>query len=145
MALLPDRTFSQVEIEKYNRLMIEEIEHVRDFVILHYHATRRDDFEFWNHCRTMPLPDSLASRIALWREKGRVFPTQHSLFSDKSWIAVLLGQGIVPRRADPLVAMLPVEETTRFLAHLRTTIARAAEAMPSHADYLARNCAAPAG
>jgi tryptophan halogenase len=142
MALFPDRGFNQVEIDEYNRWLVEEYEHIRDFIILHYHATERSDSGFWNHCRTMDLPDSLTARIALWREKGRIFRAHNSLFTEESWIAVLLGQNIVPRAADPLVAMLPVGETTQFMNHMREIVARTAEAMPRHEDYIAQHCAA---
>lgn len=142
MALFPDRGFSGIEIDEYNRWLVEEYEHIRDFIILHYHATERSDSDFWNHCRTMDLPDSLAAKIELWREKGRIFRAHNSLFTEESWIAVLLGQNIVPGAADPLVAMLPVGETTQFMSHMREIVARTAEAMPRHEDYIARHCAA---
>lgn len=142
MALFPDQGFSQIEIDEYNRWLVEEYEHIRDFIILHYHATERSDSDFWNHCRTMDIPDSLAAKIALWCEKGRIFRAHNSLFTEESWIAVLMGQNIVPRGADPLVEILPVDETTRFMSHMRDVIARTAEAMPRHEDYIARNCTA---
>ncbi|HVJ01684.1 MAG TPA: tryptophan halogenase family protein [Sphingomonas sp.] len=145
MALFPDRGFSGIEIDEYNRWLVEEYEHIRDFIILHYHATERSDSDFWNHCRTMDIPDSLAARIPLWREKGRIFRAHNSLFTEESWIAVLLGQNIVPRAADPLVAMLPAEETVRFMSHMRDIIARTAEAMPRHEDYIAQHCATRQG
>ncbi|MBO9622938.1 MAG: tryptophan 7-halogenase [Sphingomonas sp.] len=142
MALFPDRGFSRIEINEYNRWLVEEYEHIRDFIILHYHATARGDSDFWNHCRTMDVPDSLAARIALWREKGRIFRAHNSLFTEESWIAVLLGQNVVPRAADPLAAALPIGETIRFLNHMRDIVARTAEAMPRHEDYIAQHCAA---
>ncbi len=142
MSLFPDTGFSLREIDEYNHWLVEEYEHIRDFIILHYHATARDDSDFWNHCRTMEIPDSLAEKLALWREKGRLFPAHNSLFTAESWIAVLLGQNIVPKGSDPLVAALPVDETNRFMAHLRGVIAQTAEAMPAHQDFIAQHCAA---
>ena len=142
MALFPDRNFAPVEIDSYNRWLIEEYENVRDFIVLHYHASTRSDSGFWDYCRTMDIPDSLAARLDLWRGKGRVFQGFNALFTEESWTAVLFGQEIIPEDADPLVAMLPVDETTRFMAHMRDIIARSAEAMPGHEDYIARHCAA---
>ena len=141
MALFPDTGFDPLEIAQFNRLMIEEYEHIRDFIILHYHATARTDSDFWNHCRTMALPDTLRERIELWQGKGRIFPAYNSLFTEESWIAVLMGQNIVPRAADPLTAIMPVDESTRYLAHVREMIARTAQGMPAHQDYIARHCA----
>jgi tryptophan halogenase len=142
MSLFPDLGFDPVEIDAYNRGIVEEYEHIRDFIILHYHATTRSDSDFWNHCRTMEIPDSLAARLDLWRGKGRFFPVHNALFTQESWIAVLLGQNLIPCAADPLAAMLPVDETARLLAHLRDLVARTAEAMPRHEDYIARHCPA---
>ncbi len=144
MALFPEQDFSQVEIDEYNLWLIEEYEHIRDFIILHYHATGRDDSDFWNHCRTMEIPDSLAERIEIWRGKGRVFRRHNSLFTEESWIAVLLGQNIVPRSCDPLAAMGPIEQNGRFLQQMREIVTKTAEAMPRHEDYIAAHCAATA-
>jgi tryptophan halogenase len=143
MGLFPDSGFNGHEIDKYNALLTEEYERVRDFIILHYWATERGDSDFWNHCRTMEIPDSLAEKVDLWSAKGRVFREQYDLFTEDSWIAVLLGQRKFPQSHDPLVNMLPLDESARFLASVRDVILKTAEAMPSHADFIARNCAAP--
>ena len=142
MGLFPDSGFDCHEINKYNALLIEEYERIRDFIILHYWATERDDSDFWNHCRTMQIPDSLAEKVDLWCGKARVFREQHDLFTEDSWIAVLLGQSKFPQSHDPLVSMLPLDESARFLASVRDVIEKTALAMPSHADFIARNCAA---
>jgi tryptophan halogenase len=142
MGLFPDSTFDQREIDEYNRMLIEEYERIRDFIILHYWATERDDSEFWNHCRTMEIPDSLAEKVELWSGKARVFRQQSDLFTEDSWIAVLLGQRKFPRSYDPLVSMLPLDESARFLSSVREVIEKTALAMPTHAEFIARNCAA---
>ncbi|HWU96792.1 MAG TPA: tryptophan 7-halogenase, partial [Sphingomonas sp.] len=142
MALFPDAGFSQVEIDEYNRLLVREYEQVRDFIILHYHATERDDSDFWNQCRAMAVPDSLSAKIELWRGKGRTYREQGELFNEDSWIAVLLGQGVLPSAFDPLAEVFTLEETGRFLHNMRQVIGQTAAAMPDHADFIARNCAA---
>jgi len=142
MALFPDTGFGAREIGEYNHWLVEEYEHIRDFIILHYHATQRSDSAMWDHCRTMTVPDSLAERLALWGAKGRMFRAHNSLFFEESWIAVLTGQNIIPAAADPLTAMLPVDETRAFMTHLREIVAQTAEAMPRHEDYIAQKCAA---
>ena len=81
--------------------MQEVFEDVRDFIILHYKATRRDDSDFWNYCRTMDVPDNLASKLELWRSKGRLFRDGQELFGTASWVAVLLGQGSLPEEQEP--------------------------------------------
>ncbi|MWN95992.1 tryptophan 7-halogenase, partial [Escherichia coli] len=105
--------------------------------------TMRADSPFWDHCRTMTLPASLETKLALWSGKGRVFREQGDLFTPDSWIAVLLGQGIRPRSFDPLAATLPADETARFMAHVRDMIDKTAAAMPTQEQFIAQHCAAP--
>ena len=94
--MFPDRRFNPVERDEYNRQMQDVYEDARDFIILHYKATRRDDSDFWNYCRTMDVPDSLHRKLESVAAKGRLFREQRELFGTPSWVAVLLGQGIVP-------------------------------------------------
>ena len=141
MSLFPDSGHPAVEREAYNRMMRDEYAHIRDFIILHYHATDRDDSPFWNQVRTTPPPDTLAARLALWRERGRALPEAGQLFTEDSWIAVLLGQAGRPASHDPLLATLPTAEAGRFLQHLRAVIGQTAAAMPGHAQFIAQHCA----
>ena len=142
MSLFPDRGFDPAEIAEYNRLLLREYDQVRDFIILHYHATTRSDTPFWEHCRTMALPPSLVDKLQLWSGKGRLFREAGELFTPDSWVAVLLGQGRRPAGFDPLTAMLSPAESTDFMAHLRDIIGKTAAAMPSHEQFIAQNCAA---
>jgi tryptophan 7-halogenase len=141
--LFPDMRFSQVERDEYNRLMTHQFEYIRDFIILHYKATTRDDTPFWRYVRDMPVPDTLAHKIALFREKGRVVRYDDDLFGVPNWVAVLLGQGIVPAGHDPIADAMDDTRVLAALAQQRTTYAAQAERMPTHADYIAQNCAAP--
>jgi tryptophan halogenase len=117
-------------------------EDVRDFIILHYKATRRDDSEFWNYCRTMELPDKLASKLELWRSKGRLFRDGQELFGPASWVAVLLGQGVVPEERDPVVATIDPAMTADMIDKMHLSYRAMAEQMPTHAEFIARACPA---
>jgi len=141
LALFPDRGFNPILEAEYNRLSMMQLEQVRDFVMLHYKATERTDTPFWVETAAMSIPDSLAAKIELFRENGRVFRLEDELFSETSWLAVLLGQGINPRRVDPLADVLPSEEISQILDRMQRFITRAAQSMPTHADYIAQHCA----
>ncbi|MEI5688490.1 tryptophan halogenase family protein [Sphingomonas kyungheensis] len=132
----PDRCFNQHDIDYYNRRTRIEYEQVRDFIILHYAATTRDDSSLWRHCRTMALPASLAERIAIFRENGRLYRHDNELFSETSWLAVLHGQGIAPKRQHPLAHQLPEQELDRRMAHIARAMDLTVERMPSHQDIL---------
>ena len=144
LALFPDRRFNPVERDEYNRQMQDVFEDVRDFIILHYKATRRDDSEFWNYCRTMPIPDSLENKLELWRAKGRLFREQRELFATPSWVAVLLGQGIVPDETEPAADALDPAMISDALDKMKLSYRRMAEHMPMHGDFVAEACASAA-
>ncbi len=142
LALFPRRGFNPIEIDEYNRLCTRAWERTRDFIILHYHATGRDDAPLWEYCRNMSIPDTLRRKIELFRTSGRFFREDDELFVDSNWVAVFLGQKIWPATYDPLADALDSRALERSFQHLRTMIRRAVEAMPSHQAYIERHCSA---
>jgi tryptophan halogenase len=144
LQLFPDRGFEPQDIDYFNRLMSWEYERIRDFIVLHFKATERDDTPYWDYCRQMSIPDYLAEKIALFRGHGRVFRDNNELFSDYSWFSIFIGQGIWPRRYEPLADVLPLDELRSRMTHIKSVIASSAEKMPNHWDFIAKNCAAPA-
>lgn len=135
-ALFPDRRFSQVERDTFNRFMSDSYEGIRDFIILHYHQTDRDDSDFWRHVRHMSIPDTLAHKVELFREKGRLFRYDDELFSVPSWVAVLLGQGVQPGGYDPLVDGLDPDRLALALRQMRAANQNARNTMASHCAAL---------
>jgi len=131
----PDRDFAPANIESYNRELITEIEHIRDFIILHYCATERGDSDFWRSCRSMELPDSLAARIALYKESGRVRTRQGDLFTDLSWFYVFDGMGIDPAATDPLAEVVGDQCLRGILDELAAHTAAALRQAPPHDSY----------
>ncbi|CAN5123786.1 tryptophan 7-halogenase [soil metagenome] len=144
LSLFPDRGFDPLEIEQYNRLTAQQVDLVRDFIILHYKATARADTPYWDHVRTMEIPESLRRKIDLFAGRGRLFQSDYDLFAEPSWIAVLLGQGIVPRQYDALVDSLPDAAVVQRLQRMSALIGQTAAALPSHQAFIARYCAADA-
>jgi tryptophan halogenase len=140
MTLFPDRTFDQADIDEFNRQSELEYAHIRDFIILHYHATARTDSPLWNHVRTMDIPESLREKIELFRARGRFFRKDDELFSETSWTAVMLGQGINPRRYDPLAEVHDPEIIASKMARMRKLIDHAVTMMPTHRQFIDRNC-----
>ncbi|HEY0044149.1 MAG TPA: tryptophan halogenase family protein [Allosphingosinicella sp.] len=142
MSLFPDRRFDPLERDEYNRSMRDQTEDVRDFIILHYHATRRDDSEFWNMCRTMTVPDTLAHKMALFKAKGRSFREGYELFGVASWVAVMIGQGVIPEGYDPIADALDEDKIWVAAEQMRASIAATAENMPPQAAFIDRCCRA---
>ncbi|WP_044558418.1 tryptophan halogenase family protein [Azospirillum sp. B4] len=127
----------------YNRIMAEELEQVRDFLIFHYHANDRVGEPLWDRVRTMPIPDSLAEKMALFRARGfAIFPNQ-TLFQEPNWLAVLLGQGVEPRGYDPLTDVAPLQEVRSGFDAMRRTIQQVAEGCRPHEAFLGDASATP--
>ena len=138
ITLFPTADLPAIVRDEYNRQMRQEYEQVRDFIILHYHATERDGSEFWRHCRSMSVPDSLTHKMRLFEEAGRFFRHEDELFTRASWVAVLTGQGVTPKRVDPIIAALPLDEVERSLGSMRRAIEAASDQMPDHRAFLDR-------
>ena len=138
--LFPEREIGASDRDEFNRIIDLEYDRIRDFLILHYHATTRDDSPFWNYVRTMPIPDSLGEKMDLWRRRARVVKYREGVFLDASWIAVYLGQGIVPDGWDPRADAAGAEDLMRAVAGLHAEIAADVRARPDHRACLERYC-----
>ncbi len=138
------RMFPQAQIEpsvadEYNRQSLNEIEHIRDFIILHYYVTQRSDSPFWQHCQSMEVPASLSHRIELFKQTGQVFKQGNELFDD-SWQQVMIGQGLMPKGYHPFADTLSADELQDFLEHVKHDIQRKLAPLPSHEQYLKSYC-----
>ena len=136
LEFFPDQSWDPALASEYNRLMDLEYERVRDFLILHYHATERDDTPFWNYVRTMSIPDSLTHKIDMFRERGVVVNYRDGMFLDASWIAVYLGQRIVPQNNHPLGEAIPEADLKAKFERMRSDCQVAAHGLATHADFL---------
>jgi len=141
--LFPARRVSPIERDEFNRLVDYEYDRIRDFLILHYHATTRRDSPFWDYVRTMPIPDSLAEKIDLFRRRGRVVKHREGVFMDASWIAVYVGQGIVPQGHDPRADAVDAADLAASLHRLHDEIRTTVAAAPLHAAHIRATCAMP--
>jgi tryptophan halogenase len=144
LAFFPAAGFDPADSAQYNRVMQQEYEWVRDFIILHYNATERTDTPFWNYCRTMEIPATLRLRMELFRTHGRVFREGNELFTKVSWLQVMHGQRIRPASYHPLTDLLSEAEIAAYLDEVAGVIAACTEVMPTHAKFIAEHCAAAA-
>jgi tryptophan 7-halogenase len=142
LTLFPDRNFRNAEIERYNKLLGIEYERVRDFLVLHYSMTERDDSELWRYCRAVTKPDSLMERIDLFRSHGRILREDFELFPAQSWLFVMVGQNVMPESDDPLVNILDQKLVKDNLDNIRDVVRKCADAMPKHEDFIQQNCSA---
>jgi tryptophan halogenase len=142
LEMLPTGPNEPALARRYNRVMAAEFENIRDFLILHFHHTERNDTPYWNALRTMDVPVSLAERLDIYRASGRVLREPDELFTKTSWLAVMEGQGVVALDDDPLALTVPDDQAVASLARISANATAAVGAMPAHADFIAANCRA---
>ncbi|MFC3301835.1 tryptophan halogenase family protein [Parvularcula lutaonensis] len=142
--LFPDKSFRKETIGEYNRLVGKEYELIRDFLVLHYHQTQREDTEFWRYCKNMEAPDSLKEKMGLFAASGVIFREADDLFREASWLQVMIGQNLMPEGYHPMADRPSKDQLREFLASVERIIGQAVDALPDHADFIAQNCAAGA-
>ncbi|HEX7761070.1 MAG TPA: tryptophan halogenase family protein [Caulobacteraceae bacterium] len=138
----PDKGFDPVLAEEYNRLSVNEFERIRDFIVLHYKLTERTDSGLWDYCRNMSIPDTLQRKIDVFKLRGRVVMYYGDGFAPCSWTSIFNGLNMVSEQYDPLVDRKGVDEIRTIMAQRRAAIRKAAEAMPTQADFIAQHCRA---
>lgn len=142
--LFPDKSFDPALEAEFNRTSRLELERIRDFLIVHYRFSQREDSAFWRHCRALPMPDALEHKLRLFKQRGHVVRYEWETFLDPSWLSIYAGFEFLPETYDPLADHFTTEELRRVFAGMRQTIASAARAAPTHAEFIAQHCAAPA-
>ncbi|WP_075185753.1 tryptophan halogenase family protein [Teredinibacter haidensis] len=139
--LFPDKSMSQGCIDEFNDMARLEYERVRDFIILHYHATGRDDSPLWAYCRNMSIPETLAHKIKLYKERGHLVKYRWEIFQPASWVALYSGNNIVPEAYDPRVDKYELEYLKSSFATMKKALQDAVGATPTHGNFIADNCA----
>jgi tryptophan halogenase len=142
VAKMPDRDCAPVELWDYNRETAAEADRVRDFLVLHYHASDRPKDEMWRDAAAAEPPASLAHSLALFRERGRLPLYEEETFNRHSWVSVLLGQGVLPRRDDPVIDAIPADQTAQAMVQMRENLAAMTASLPTNGAYL-RQLGAP--
>ena len=135
LKFLPSSVPSEADIAEYNRLTHKEYEHIRDFIVLHYHLNRRNE-PLWDFCRNMEIPESLRQKIALFKSHGRLFSETDELFAQGSWWQVMQGQGMRPSGYDPIVDVVDVEDLTAFFDSIKNAVHACIKGMPTHEAFL---------
>jgi tryptophan halogenase len=142
MQMFPQTEITNADRDEFNRQMSNEYEFIRDFIIMHYHVTERDDTAFWHYCRNMEIPESLDHRIRLFKESGRVFQAEGDVFGENSWTQVMLGQGLMPEQYHPIVDMMSDPELQHFLKSIKASVDNVVGQLPAHQAFLNAYCPA---
>jgi tryptophan halogenase len=136
MRLFPEQAVDPALAEEYNRLVDIEYTRVRDFLVLHYHASGERTGDLWKHVQTMKLPDSLLEKMEIFKRRGHIHRYKDGLFSPASWIAVYTGQRISPRGYDPQADNIDFDMMVKTMTDLRDHIASNVATMPEHYGFV---------
>ncbi len=136
LLMFPDSVMSQASVDEYNNKLRGEAERIRDFIVLHYFANQRAGEPFWDMCRDLPIPKSLSQRMALFKETGRVFKPQDDVFSENSWVQVMMGQGLIPESYHNIVDSMSNEQLQQFLGDIQRDVERTVAALPNHGAFV---------
>ncbi|GLX79159.1 tryptophan halogenase [Thalassotalea insulae] len=142
LSFFPDSSFNQHDIDEVNRLHNTELEHIRDFLILHYKLSKRDDSEFWRYCQTMDIPDTLTHRMALFNSRGHIIERECESFEPSSWLTMYEGFGLTPARYDSRADTYSNDILTSNLQQMRNSLTNAANQALSHQEFIDKHCKA---
>lgn len=143
LGLFPDFNNFEHEQKRFNKLIDQEMLAIRDFLILHYKATSRDDTAFWRYCKDMEIPDSLQEKIDLYSTSAHLYKDNYELFAENSWFSVLNGQGITPSAFSPLANNSSISDLNTRLNGITNVIKKCVDSAPSHDEYISKHCKAP--
>ena len=121
VAMMPGRDCAQIEVAEFNRECAAEADRVRDFLCMHYVCSSRSE-PFWREAAAITPPPSLEHTLSLFRERGRLPYYQEETFTRDSWLTVLIGQGVRPRRIDPLADLVSTQEAAQAFAAMRQSL-----------------------
>ncbi|RZJ38479.1 MAG: tryptophan halogenase, partial [Brevundimonas sp.] len=131
---------SPAVVDRYNAQSREEMERIRDFIVLHYHLNQRDE-PFWKAHRENDVPQTLKDRLALFGEQAQAYQAPDELFRVGSWMQVMLGQNLTPRAHHAMARMMPTDQLAGALNDLKSNIDRAVDRLPTHQAFVDSYCA----
>ncbi|HRE34704.1 MAG TPA: tryptophan 7-halogenase, partial [Sphingopyxis terrae] len=137
LKMLPSGATDPAVAAEFNRQSDFEWERIRDFIILHFKATERRDTAYWRDRAEMPVPDTLAAKIELFRAQGLIFREHEELFTESGWLQVLVGQGFAPRAWHPLAEGIGADDLARYMAGVAAMVEAEVAQMASYDDFLA--------
>jgi tryptophan 7-halogenase len=136
----PDNNFDTDNEQTFNKKIDTDYLEIRDFIILHYCTSGRDDTDFWQWCQTMPVPESLSDKLRIFRRRGQIEFIPGQLFTNDSWYSILEGMKIRPNTYHPLIGGFHRQDLANTLINNVKNIHETVLKMPNHFDYIQAHC-----
>jgi tryptophan halogenase len=111
----PDKNFSPVLADRFNREIETMFDDSRDFIQIHYYFSPRTDTDFWKTNRTLRLSDSIADKLETYKTGmpvnqpitnvgtyyGNFDAEFRNFWTNGSYYCILGGLGMLPERPPP--------------------------------------------
>lgn len=140
--MFPTKKIDQTLIDEYNRRVRADYEEIRDFLVLHYCTTQRDDTEFWRWCKDMKIPEKLQKKIDFFKSSGGLIPGTEELFQPTSWYAVFDGMKVEPESYNPTMDTWDYQKLKSIMDKGKQGLIDVADKQPSHDQFLKQYCQA---
>lgn len=127
-------------INEYNARLQQDYEEIRDFIILHYAATERNDSEFWAYCKNVQWPTSLLQTVEYFKARGDVPRKLAPLFESTSWRSVCEGMNIRPSAYSTFIEGTDYKATKQHLQNYTLQLEDLVKQIPTHKEFIVQNC-----
>ncbi len=133
----PDSDLDERRRHRYNELMTNAFEDLRDFIVMHYCLTDRDDTDFWRAVREAPIPDSLQEKFTEYAQSV-IIPdgSQLRLFETRSLWAILSGMEFEFTKAPPSVDLMGDDAAWEMFERIDKEREIYSASLPDHYEYL---------
>lgn len=140
LSFFPDKSFNPHMIAEINRRHLHEMEHIRDFIILHYKLSSRTDTEFWRYCQAMDVPDTLKHKIELFKSCGHILLHQPEAFQQSSWLTMYHGFNVTPERYDERANQVSLDELNSHFEKMKSILTSAGQQATTHTEFIRTHC-----
>ncbi|MCU4674095.1 tryptophan 7-halogenase [Catenovulum sp. 2E275] len=123
---------------EYNRQNEREALNIRDFIILHYAASPKNDSDFWRAQKHLELPDSLLYKLNYFKQQGQIIQFDWESFAPQSWLAIYHGFNIHPQAISPLVKRIPPHNLLAGLSQINQHIQQLIANAVTPEEFIAR-------
>ena len=138
----PDLDFAPSIVASYNDSMKRIYQEIRDFIIMHYCLTQRDDTAFWQaSSHDLVIPESLQNKLELWQQMWSSSPFslpqkigRH--YPDHSYTCVLTGMNNLPVKSSSILAYEGDSESEKYFYKVKQIALTMKNELPNHSNYL---------
>jgi tryptophan 6-halogenase len=140
VSAFPNKLFAPELIKRYNQTIGECIDGVKDFLMLHYCASTRNDTPFWKATKNeLKISDELKDRLREWKThlpNPRNINHKYHGFESYSYAVMLQGLGYLPEHSLPVLNHIDSGNALESFRKIRERASFLCDTLPSQYEYL---------